>query len=181
MRGLERALRGAAWEDGAVAGLRLPWPTRRLSREDEEEAEGTGQGAEESKRGGMRRESGPGRGPVFRCWWGATAEEHADAYGRYVALTGMMAFRRARGCKGAWTLRRVRDGRAEFLVLSLWDSMDAVRGFAGENPERAVFYPEDERYLTERDETVEHWQVVQGRAFEESPTESRGSAAALPA
>jgi heme-degrading monooxygenase HmoA len=119
-------------------------------------------------------------GPVLRSWWGATAAEDADAYGRYLALTGMMAFRRAPGCRGGWTLRRVDGDRADFLVLSLWDSLDAVRGFAGEDTERAVFYPEDERYLVARDERVEHWEVVQGGTFRGAPTGSGETAAAHP-
>ena len=55
---------------------------------------------------------------------------------------------------------RVRDGRAEFLLLTLWESEEAIRRFAGPAPEQAVFYPEDGRYLVERGETVDHWEVV---------------------
>ena len=46
------------------------------------------------------------------------------------------------------------------MIVSLWDSMDAVRRFAGESPERAVFYPEDERFLVARDEQVTHYEVL---------------------
>ena len=52
------------------------------------------------------------------------------------------------------------DGKTEFLTLSFWDSMEAVKGFAGENPEVAVFYPEDDRFLVERDEFVSHYEIV---------------------
>jgi heme-degrading monooxygenase HmoA len=147
-------------------------------------ASGT-RGLRSALRGVMWQEGGtavdaPRPGPVLRSWWGATAAEDADAYGRYLALTGMMAFRRAPGCRGGWTLRRVDGDRADFLVLSLWDSLDAVRGFAGEDTERAVFYPEDERYLVARDERVEHWEVVQGGTFGGAPTGSGETAAAHP-
>ena len=57
-------------------------------------------------------------------------------------------------------LRRDTDGKTEFLTLSLWESMDAVKAFAGEDPEVAVFYPEDDRYLVERDLTVTHYDVA---------------------
>jgi hypothetical protein len=46
------------------------------------------------------------------------------------------------------------------VTLSFWDSLDAVRGFAGDDVERAVFYPEDDRFLVEREETVLHFGVV---------------------
>ncbi len=56
-------------------------------------------------------------------------------------------------------LRRDVDGKTEFLMFTLWDSMDSIKAFAGENPEVAVFYPEDDRYLVEREETVSHYEV----------------------
>ena len=51
------------------------------------------------------------------------------------------------------------DGRTEFVMFTLWDSLEAVRGFAGDDPETAVFYPEDERFLVERDLTTAHYEV----------------------
>jgi heme-degrading monooxygenase HmoA len=45
-------------------------------------------------------------------------------------------------------------------LLSLWDSKDAVRAFAGDDIEKAIFYPEDERFLIGRDEHVSHYEVV---------------------
>jgi heme-degrading monooxygenase HmoA len=52
------------------------------------------------------------------------------------------------------------DGdRTEFLTISFWDSMDAVVGFAGDDVDRAVFYPEDDRFLVDREETVLHYTV----------------------
>jgi len=57
-------------------------------------------------------------------------------------------------------LRRVVGDRAEFLLLTLWESEEAIRRFAGDDIARAVFYPEDERYLVARDERVWHYEVV---------------------
>jgi hypothetical protein len=56
---------------------------------------------------------------------------------------------------------RVDGERAEILTLSLWESLDAVRGFAGEDITRAVFYPEDDAFLVERDLEAHHWVVVE--------------------
>jgi heme-degrading monooxygenase HmoA len=52
------------------------------------------------------------------------------------------------------------DDRAEFLLVSLWESEAAIRQFAGDDIEKAVFYPEDERFLVERDDHVSHYEVV---------------------
>ena len=57
-------------------------------------------------------------------------------------------------------LRRDEDERTEFLTLSLWESEDAIRAFAGDYIDAAFLYPEDERYLIGGDSTVAHYQVV---------------------
>ena len=97
---------------------------------------------------------------IARIWRGAVAHGDGDAYADYIDRTGMAAYTNTPGNRGAWMLRRDVYGKTEFLTFSLWDSMEAVRAFAGEHPEVAVFYPEDDRYLVERDETVSHYEVA---------------------
>jgi len=96
---------------------------------------------------------------IARTWRGWTRAEDADAYVAYLGETGLRAYRTTPGNLGAWILRR-RDGdRAEFVTLSFWESMEAISAFAGEEPERAVFYPEDGRFLVGREETVQHFEL----------------------
>jgi heme-degrading monooxygenase HmoA len=106
---------------------------------------------------------------LARCWRGATRAEDADDYLAYLEHTGLAAYRGTPGNRGALALRRIEGERAEFLLVSLWDSMDAVRAFAGDEPARAVFYPEDERYLVSRDLDVTHFDVVSGATRLASP------------
>jgi heme-degrading monooxygenase HmoA len=73
--------------------------------------------------------------------------------------TGLAAYRSTPGNRGAWMLRRDVDDRTEFVMFTLWDSLDAVKAFAGEDYEKAVFYPEDDRYLIERDLVSSHYIV----------------------
>jgi heme-degrading monooxygenase HmoA len=54
----------------------------------------------------------------------------------------------------------VDDGKSEFTLISLWDSWDAIKAFAGPDPEKAVFYPEDEKFLLERGPRVIHYEVL---------------------
>jgi heme-degrading monooxygenase HmoA len=96
---------------------------------------------------------------VARTWRGWTRREDADAYVDYLERTGMPEYRATSGNRGAWILRHDDGDRTEFVTLTFWDSLDAIRGFAGDDVERAVFYPEDDRFLVEREETVTHWQV----------------------
>jgi heme-degrading monooxygenase HmoA len=101
---------------------------------------------------------------IARTWWGATRAADADAYLAYLESTGLAAYRATPGNLGAYALRRLVDGRAEFLLVSFWESEAAVRAFArvghGDDAQRAVFYPEDDRFLVERHEHVTHHEVV---------------------
>lgn len=96
---------------------------------------------------------------VARTWRGWTRREDAGEYVVYLEQTGMPAYRSTPGNQGAWILRTDDGPRTEFITLTFWDSLDAIRGFAGDDVERAVFYEEDDRFLVEREETVTHWQV----------------------
>ena len=89
--------------------------------------------------------------------------DDADTYVDYVDTTGVKAFSETPGNRGALVLRWVEGGRCEFVVISLWESLDAVKAFAGDDVETAVFYPEDDRYLIERDRTATHYEVVRQR------------------
>jgi heme-degrading monooxygenase HmoA len=97
---------------------------------------------------------------IARIWRGWTRAEDADAYVDYVTGTGIAAYRGTPGNRGAWLLRRDDGDRSEIVTFSFWESWDAVRSFAGEDVDRAVFYPEDDRYLVEREERVTHFAVL---------------------
>jgi heme-degrading monooxygenase HmoA len=97
---------------------------------------------------------------IARTWRGATAARDADAYLDYLHQTGLAEYRKIDGNRGVLALRRIADGRAEFLLVSLWDSEESIRQFAGDEIEKAVFYPEDERFLVDRDNHVAHYEVA---------------------
>ena len=97
---------------------------------------------------------------IARTWRGATKAADAEKYLEYLNQTGLTEYRKIPGNRGALALRRIINDRAEFLLISLWDSEDAVRRFAGKDIEKAVFYPEDDRFLVDRDDFVSHYQVV---------------------
>ncbi|MDP2480964.1 MAG: antibiotic biosynthesis monooxygenase [Candidatus Palauibacterales bacterium] len=97
---------------------------------------------------------------ILRTWRGWTRREDADGYFEYLAKTGVKDIEATPGNHGVLLTRREEDGRTEFLFMSLWDSLEAVKGFAGPDPERAVFYPEDDGYLVEKDEHIDHWDVL---------------------
>ena len=97
---------------------------------------------------------------IARIWRGATRRVDRHAYADYITGTGLSAYTSTPGNRGAWILQRDIGDRIEVITLSLWDSLDAIKRFAGDDVDRAVFYPEDDRYLVERDLTVRHYDVV---------------------
>ena len=97
---------------------------------------------------------------IARTRRGWVRTEDRDASGAYIRDTGIAEYRATPGNTGAHLLTRdLGDGRTEVVTLSFWSSLDAVRGFAGDDVTRAVFYPEDDRFLVERDLTAAHYQV----------------------
>jgi heme-degrading monooxygenase HmoA len=96
---------------------------------------------------------------IARIWKGAVRQRDGDAYARYMQETGVAEYAGTPGNRGVWMLRRDVGDRTEFLMFTLWDSLEAVKAFAGEDYQRAVFYPEDDRFLVERDRTSSHYQV----------------------
>jgi heme-degrading monooxygenase HmoA len=97
---------------------------------------------------------------IARTWRGAVRAGEADAYLEYLEETGLRAYRETPGNRGVLALRRVDGDRCEYLIVSMWDSIDAVKAFAGDDIETAVFYPEDDRFLVDRDLTATHYEVA---------------------
>ena len=96
---------------------------------------------------------------IARLWRGAVRAQDADEYAAYVQQTGIEGYLQTPGNRGAWLLRRPDGDREEIVTLSFWDSVQAIEAFAGEDIDQAVYYPEDDRYLLERDPNVLHYQV----------------------
>ena len=97
---------------------------------------------------------------IARTWRGAVRAEDAEPYAAYIRATGIAEYAATPGNLGAYLLYRIDGDRAEVLTISFWESLDAIRGFAGDDIERAVFYPEDDRYLVDRDDTANHYVVA---------------------
>jgi heme-degrading monooxygenase HmoA len=97
---------------------------------------------------------------IARIWRGVTREADKDTYFEYLQKTGLKEYASIPGNQGVWVLRRVDDGKSEFTLISLWDSWDAIKAFAGPEYENAVYYPEDEKFLLERGRRVTHYEVL---------------------
>ena len=97
---------------------------------------------------------------IARVWRGAVRAGRGDAYAAYLDATGVRDIRATPGNQGVLVLRRDAPAQTEFTFISLLDSMDAIRHFAGDDVERARYYPEDREFLLHLEPTVTHHSVV---------------------
>jgi heme-degrading monooxygenase HmoA len=98
---------------------------------------------------------------ILRKWTGVIRTADEAAYVDYIEGNGIADYAATRGNRGfQMLLRALGDGRSEVTTLSWWDSFDAIRAFAGGDIAIARYYPEDDRFLLERPEHVEHHRVV---------------------
>jgi heme-degrading monooxygenase HmoA len=98
---------------------------------------------------------------IARIWHGKTTTATADAYmEEYFLQTGLADYQSTEGNQGVIVLRKDQAGEVDFLMLTMWKSEDAIMNFAGENINKARYYPEDNRYFTEMEENVVHYQVL---------------------
>jgi len=100
---------------------------------------------------------------IARIWRGVTPARKADDYLAYLEATGLMDYRATPGNRGAQVLRRIVGDEAEFVLLPFWDSLDAIRAFAGDDYERAVYYPADKNFLLALAPHVDHFAVAARR------------------
>ena len=100
------------------------------------------------------------KGLILRMWRARSTAEKSGEYVQHATKKVFPALRVIEGHRGAYLLRRAVDGAVELVVLTLWESMEAVRKFAGVEPEKAVVEPEARAILTSFDESVAHFEVV---------------------
>lgn len=101
---------------------------------------------------------------IARIWHGTTRVEDYDAYWALLHRLAIPDYRAIDGNRGVRLFRRKDGDRAHFLTLSYWRDMDAIRAFAGDDVERAKYYPEDANYLLEYEPTVVHYEVTESDA-----------------
>ena len=97
---------------------------------------------------------------ISRIWHGWTSRENADAYEAFLRSEMLPSIHDVPGYLGATLLRRESDGDIEFVTITRFESLAAVRAFAGENYERAVVRAEAERLLARFDERSAHYATV---------------------
>jgi len=101
---------------------------------------------------------------IVRMWRGQAKAANADAYERFVTTTVFAELPAIPGHRGAYLLRRPisteSGNEVEFVAVTLWESLAAIRGFAGETIDRAVVEPEARAVLSNFDDFVRHFELA---------------------
>jgi heme-degrading monooxygenase HmoA len=97
---------------------------------------------------------------ILRMWRAQSTTAKADEYIQHATKKVFPSLRAIAGYRGAYLLRRTQNDTVELIVLTLWESMEAVQKFAGTQPNRAVVEPEARAALTSFDDFVTHFDVI---------------------
>lgn len=97
---------------------------------------------------------------IARMWHGVTLAENNEAFMGYMKNTGIKTCIDADGNRGVYVLRRLGDVKVDFIFISFWESYESIRNFAGQNIEKPLYFPDDEKYLIELEQEVKHYEVL---------------------
>jgi heme-degrading monooxygenase HmoA len=99
---------------------------------------------------------------IVRTWSATATSAGAESYSRYFAGTLLPQLRMLPGFEGAYLLRRdlAEEGTVELTAHTFWESVDAIRAFAGDDIARSVVEPEAQAMLASFDPTAAHRTVV---------------------
>ncbi|MDG6988344.1 MAG: antibiotic biosynthesis monooxygenase [Nitrososphaerota archaeon] len=109
------------------------------------------------KDGPQTEESQPA---IARIWHGVTPKSKRDEFIHYVGATGMKEIKSSKGNRGAYLFTRDVGDNTEFVVISLWDSEDAIQEFTGADIKKAKYYRRDSEFLAELEPGVAHFHVA---------------------
>src|SRR5438128_12581307 len=97
---------------------------------------------------------------IARIWHGYTANENADKYEAMLKPEPLPGINQVRGYLGCYLLRRPKGSEVEFVTVLLWESLDALRAFAGPDYELSIVPLERRKLLSHYDECPAHYDVI---------------------
>ena len=97
---------------------------------------------------------------IARTWRGRASTANAPAYVGHFTRNVVPELKRLAGHRGAWLLQRSTGAGMEFLAVTLWESREAIRAFAGEDIARAHVEPQARAVLSGFDESADHYEVA---------------------
>ena len=96
---------------------------------------------------------------IARIWNGKTKIEDFEEYTEFMKSRAIPDYKKTKGFVKLTFLRNTNDDIGHFKLITFWENLEVIKNFAGENFEKAKYYPEDEKFLLEFEEKVTHYKV----------------------
>ena len=96
---------------------------------------------------------------IARIWHGKTSLTNYDTYSSFLKQVAIPDYQKTVGFKGLTFLRTIKNDEGHFKLITYWDNAEVIKNFAGQDFEKAKYYPEDDNFLLEFEEKVEHYEV----------------------
>ncbi len=96
---------------------------------------------------------------IARIWHGKTSAPNFEAYTEFLKQVAIPDYKKTIGFKGLSFLRHIKNDEGHFNLITYWENLDVIKNFAGHDFEKAKYYPEDNGFLLEFEEYVQHYEV----------------------
>ena len=96
---------------------------------------------------------------IARIWHGRTRLEDYETYTEFLINRAIPDYRSTKGFLKLAFLRNKEDNVGHFTLITFWENLEVIKNFAGEELDKAKYYPEDDKFLLEFEEKVTHYEV----------------------
>jgi len=96
---------------------------------------------------------------IARIWHGKTTIEKYDAYSTFLKQVAISDYKKTDGFKKLTFLKNIENNEGHFTLITYWEKLEVIKNFAGDDFEKAKYYPEDNNFLLEFEEKVKHYEV----------------------
>ncbi|MFT3750433.1 MAG: antibiotic biosynthesis monooxygenase [Agriterribacter sp.] len=96
---------------------------------------------------------------IARIWHGKTSMENFETYTEFLKQTAIPDYQQTTGFKGLTFLRQTQNNEGHFTLITYWENLEVIKNFAGQNFEKAKYYPQDKNFLLAFEENVQHLEV----------------------
>ncbi len=96
---------------------------------------------------------------IARIWHGKIKVEDFDEYSEFMKSKAIPDYKKTKGFVKLTFLRNIKDNVGHVTLITFWENIDVIKNFAGDDFEKAKYYPEDEKFLLDFEEKVIHYEV----------------------
>ena len=96
---------------------------------------------------------------IARIWKGEVPLDRSDEYLTLMRTVAIPDYQSTDGNRGAFALRRIQEDRSEFIMLTLWESLESIKAFNGHDISVAKYYDFDAEILLEMVPNADHYEI----------------------